>query len=107
MVESLLPLEDAEAVEVLARSFKKRGIALYTGTKASGFKRAGQALKLSLEGKEGGKELEVDQLLVVVGRAPNTEGIGLAAIGLKTERGLIPVGDHCQTAVSGGSAIGD
>jgi dihydrolipoamide dehydrogenase len=107
MMESLLPLEDAEAVEVLARSFKKRGIALYTGTKASGYKPAGSALKLSLEGKEGGKELEVDQLLVVVGRAPNTEGIGLEAIGLKTERGFIPVGDYCQTAVSGVYAIGD
>jgi dihydrolipoamide dehydrogenase len=107
MLESLLPLEDAEVVEVLARSFKKRGIAVYTGTKASGFKRKGSALALSLESKEGGKELEVDQLLVVVGRAPNTEGIGLEAIGLKTERGFIPVGDYCQTVVSGVYAIGD
>jgi dihydrolipoamide dehydrogenase len=107
MMEQLLPLEDSEAVEVLARSFKKRGIALYTGTKASGFTRAGSALKLSLEGKEGGRELEVDQVLVVVGRAPNTEGIGLEAIGLKTERGFIPVGDYGQTAVPGVYAIGD
>ena len=107
MLEQLLPLEDAEAVEVLARSFKKRGIALYTGTKASGYTRSGSALKLALEGKEGGKELEVDQILVVVGRAPNTEGIGLESIGLKTERGFIPVGDYGQTAVAGVYAIGD
>jgi dihydrolipoamide dehydrogenase len=107
MMEQLLPLEDGEAVEVIARSFKKRGITLYLGTKASGYTRAGSALKLTLEGKEGGKELEVDQVLVVVGRAPNTEGIGLEAIGLKTERGFIPVGDYGQTAVAGVYAIGD
>jgi dihydrolipoamide dehydrogenase len=106
MMDSLLPLEDGEAVEVLARSFKKRGIALYIGTKATGWS-AGSALKLALEGKEGGKELEVDQVLVVVGRAPNSEGIGLESIGLKTERGFIPVGDYGQTAVSGVYAIGD
>jgi dihydrolipoamide dehydrogenase len=107
MLEQLLPLEDAEAVEVLARSFKKRGIAMYTATKATGWSRSGSALKLDLEGKEGGKQLEVDQLLVVVGRAPNTEGLGLESIGLKTERGFIPVGDYGQTAVAGVYAIGD
>jgi dihydrolipoamide dehydrogenase len=107
MLEQLLPIEDSEAVEVLVRSFKKRGIAMYTGTKASGYTRSGAGLKVALEGKDGGKSLEVDQLLVVVGRQPNTEGLGLEAIGLKTERGFIPVGDYCQTAVPGVYAIGD
>jgi dihydrolipoamide dehydrogenase len=107
MMEQLLPLEDAEAVEVVARSFKKRGIAIYTGTKATGYTRSGPALKLTLQGKEGAKELEVDQVLVVVGRAPNSEGIGLESIGLKTDRGFIPVGEAGQTAVPGVYAIGD
>ncbi len=107
MLEQLLPLEDSEAVEVLARSFKKRGINIYTGTKASGYSRSGTALKVSLEGKESGKTLEVEQILLVVGRMPNTEGIGLESIGLKTERGFIPVGDYYQTSVPGIYAIGD
>jgi dihydrolipoamide dehydrogenase len=107
MLEQLLPLEDAEAVEVLARSFKKRGISIYTGTKASGYLKAGSALKVTLEGAAAGKTLEVDQILLVVGRVPNTEGLGLESIGIRTERGFIPVGDYYQTSVPGVYAIGD
>jgi dihydrolipoamide dehydrogenase len=107
MLEQLLPLEDAEAVEVLARSFKKRGISIFTGTKASGYRRDGSALKVSLEGAAAGKTLEVDQILLVVGRLPNTEGLGLESIGIRTERGFIPVGDYYQTSVPGVYAIGD
>jgi len=110
MLGQLLPLEDAEAVEVLARSFKRRGIKAYVSTKATGWAPAGasgQTLKVSLEGKDGVKELEVDQILVVVGRAPNTEGIGLEALGIKTEKGFIPVGDYYQTTVAGVYAVGD
>jgi dihydrolipoamide dehydrogenase len=107
MLEQLLPLEDAEAVQVLARSFKKRGIEIYTGTKASGYSRAGSSLKVSLEGREGGKAVEVDQILLVVGRMPNTEGIGLESLPIETERGFIPVGDYYQTSVAGVYAIGD
>jgi dihydrolipoamide dehydrogenase len=107
MMEQLLPLEDSETVEVLARSFKKRGINIYVGTKASGYSREGPVLKVSLEGKESGKTLEVEQILLVVGRMPNTDAIGLESLGLKTERGFVPVGDYYQTSVPGVYAIGD
>jgi dihydrolipoamide dehydrogenase len=107
MLDQLLPLEDAEVVDVLARSFKKRGIKAYVSTKATGWKAGKAGLKASLEGKEGAKELEVDQILVVVGRMPNTEGIGLEALGIKTEKGFIPVGDFYQTSLAGVYAVGD
>ena len=58
MLEHLLPLEDEEAVQVLVRSFKKRGIKIYTSTKATGYKQSGKALKVSLEGADGKEELE-------------------------------------------------
>ncbi|MBN2552489.1 MAG: dihydrolipoyl dehydrogenase [Spirochaetales bacterium] len=107
MLDHLLPLEDEEAVEVLVRSFKKRGIKIYTSTKASGYAKSGKAVKVTLEGKEGKKELEVDQILLVVGRLPNTDGIGLEKLGIKLEKGFIPVGDYYQTSVEGVYAIGD
>ena len=107
MLDHLLPLEDEEAVEVLVRSFKKRGIKIYTSTKASGYAKSGKALKVSLEGKEGRKELEVDQILLVVGRLPNTDGIGLEKLGIELEKGFIPVGDYYRTSVEGVYAIGD
>src|SRR5208337_4816336 len=61
-----------------------------------------------LEDKSGTrKTLEADQILVVVGRTPNTDGIGLEKIGITTEKGFIPVGDFNQTKVPGIYAIGD
>jgi dihydrolipoamide dehydrogenase len=46
-------------------------------------------------------------LLVAVGRAPNSEGIGLEDLGVETDRGFITVGDYYETSVSGVYAIGD
>jgi dihydrolipoamide dehydrogenase len=107
MLDHLLPLEDEEAVEVLVRSFKKRGIKIYTSTKASGYTGSGKAVKVSLEGSEGKQEIEVDQILLVVGRVPNTEGIGLEKVGIKLEKGFIPVGSYYQSSAAGIYAIGD
>ncbi len=107
MLERILPLEDEEVVQVLAGSFRKRGIKLYTGTKALSFKKGSGALKVILENKEGQKIVEADLVLVVVGRAPNTDGIGLEKVGIKTDRGFIPVGDYYQTGVAGIFAVGD
>ena len=113
MLEHLLPLEDQEVVEVLARSFKKRGIKLYTSTKASSYAKSGKHLKVRLEGvggdkaSQGASELEVDQILLVVGRIPNTENIGLERLGIETDKGFVPVGDYYQTAAEGVFAAGD
>jgi dihydrolipoamide dehydrogenase len=107
MLDQLLPLEDQEAVQVLVRSFKKRGIKIYTSTKATGYTKSGKSLKVNLEGADGKLELEVDQILLVVGRVPNTEGIGLEKIGIKPEKGFIPVGNYYQSSAEGIYAIGD
>ena len=107
MLEQLLPLEDEEAVQILVRSFKKRSIKIYTSTKATGYTKSGKAVKVSLEGREGKQDLEVDQILLVVGRVPNTDGIGLEKIGIKPEKGFIPVGDYYQSSAAGIYAIGD
>ncbi len=107
MMEQLLPLEDESVVQVLARSFKKRGIKIYTGTKAASVEKKDKSLSLTLENKHGQTELQTDSVLVVVGRAPNTGEIGLENVGIKTEKGFIPVGDYYQTSVPGIFAIGD
>jgi len=108
MLDHLLPLEDAETVAVLERSFKKRGIAVHTSTKASGMTKTKRGAAVSIEGKDGKKEsIEVDLVLVVVGRGPNTANIGLETLGIKTERGFVPVGDYYETSVKGIFAVGD
>ncbi len=108
MLDRILPLEDEETVQVLDKSFRKRGVRIMTGTKALSLEKRTDGVSVLLEGKDGVRNtLDVDKALVVVGRVPNTEGIGLEALGNKTEKGFIPVGDYGQTSVPGIYAIGD
>jgi len=108
MLDQILPLSDAEAVDVLYKQFKKRGIKMLTGTKASGLTKNQKGVKLTVESPDGKKEeLTGDILMVAVGRSPNTEDVGLDKVGVKTERGFVTVGDYYQTSVPGIYAIGD
>jgi len=108
MLDRILPIEDAEAVQVLARAFQKRGVQMYTGTKAVSLKKGAGGVSVVLEDKSGTrKTVEADQILVVVGRTPNTDAIGLEKVGITTEKGFIPVGDFNETRVPGIYAIGD
>jgi dihydrolipoamide dehydrogenase len=108
MMDRILPIEDAEVTQVLARAFQKRGIQMYTGTKASSMKKTATSVSVVLEDKAGAKKtIDADQILVAIGRTCNTDGIGLEKLGIATERGFIPVGDYNETKVPGIYAIGD
>jgi len=108
MMDRILPLEDADATEVVRKSFVKRGISVYTATRAVSMELAGENATITLEDREHKTTaLTVDKILAVTGRTPNTENIGLAEVGIATEKGFIPVGDYGETAVTGIYAIGD
>jgi len=108
MLDRILPLEDAEAVQVLARSFQKRGIQMSTGTKAVSMKKGSAGVSVELENTAGARTTaEADLILVVVGRTCNTDGIGLEKMGIAADKGYIPVGDYNQSKVPGIYAIGD
>ncbi len=108
LMDRILPIEDEEISETLRKAFLKRGIEIYTSTRATGLKKAKKSVTVTLEKKDGKiEELKVDKILVVVGRVPNTEKIGLENVGIQTEKGFIPVGDYYETKVPGIFAIGD
>jgi len=108
MLDQILPLEDADAVDVVAKAFKRYGITTMTGTKAKSVDKKGKGVKVTVEKADGAEEtLSADMMLVAVGRAPNTEGIGLESVGVTTERGFVVVGDYYQSSVQGIYAIGD
>ena len=110
MLESMptmLPVEDAEVAAELARSFKKRGIEVVLSAKIDRAKVGDGSVTLSLSGPEK-KELTFEKVLVAAGRAPNVEGIGLEAQGVKlTDRGFIKIDDQMRTSAEGIYAIGD
>jgi dihydrolipoamide dehydrogenase len=108
MADHILPFEDAEAVSVVTKSFEKKGINVYTRTRALSLEQKNKAVTVTVEEENGSqKKLKADKVLCVFGRTPNTEDIGLENVGIKPEKGCIPVGDYYQTKVKGIFAIGD
>jgi len=107
MLDRVIPLSDAEVVSVLEKDFKRRPVEIMTGTMAKKLTKNKSGIKLEVSTSDGEKTLEAEMLLVSVGRAPNTEDIGLEKLGIKTEKGFIKVRDYYQTDVSGIYAIGD
>jgi dihydrolipoamide dehydrogenase len=110
MLPRLAPGLDAEVAKALQRVLEKQGIAFKLGTKVVKADSKGRNVKLTLEPAEGGKSetLECDVVLVAVGRMPNTQGLGLAELGIKSDnRGRIVVDKQYETSLPGIYAIGD
>ena len=82
--------------------------AIHLGHKLAKVETTGAGVKATIEPAAGeAKTLDADVVLVSVGRRPFTEGLGLEAVGVKTERGQVVVDAHFATNVSGIYAIGD
>lgn len=108
MVEHLLPTEDFECAAVLEDSFRRAGIRVHTGTRATALARAAKSVSVTLATPEGEVVIKAEQALAVFGRRPNTEDLGLETVGIELDqRGFIPVGDYQQTSANGVFAIGD
>ena len=110
MLDRVAPGLDGEIAKQLQRVLTKQGLTFKLGVKVAGVDAKGKSLKLTLEPAKGGKPetLECDVVLVAVGRVPNTQGLGLAEAGVKTDnRGRVIVDAHYATSVPGIYAIGD
>ena len=110
MLDRVAPGLDAEVAKQLQRTLAKQGLAFKLGAKVVGIDSKGKTLKLTLEPAKGGKQetLECDVVLVAIGRVPNTQGVGLAEAGVKTDnRGRVIVNEKFATSVPGIYAIGD
>ncbi|MCP5379475.1 MAG: dihydrolipoyl dehydrogenase [Novosphingobium sp.] len=109
-LDQLLPGMDGEVRKEAGKLFKKQGMELKLSTKVTGVAVKGKKAVLTLEPAAGGasETLEADCVLVAIGRRPNTEGLGLEAIGLETnQRGQIETDHAFRTRIDGVRAIGD
>ena len=108
MLPRLAPVEDEEVSKELRRAFRKTGIRCEPGARVEEIHRTESGVTVSVT-LAGGKQekLEADAVLVAVGRAPRTAGIGLENTRAEIERGFIKIDDHQQTAEPGVYAIGD
>ncbi len=107
MLDHLLPLEDADVSAQVERAFKKQGIAFRTGARVAAVERGkgGATVRFSAGGKD--EAVEADKVLMGVGFQPNTEDLGLDAVGVETDRGWVKVDDELRTTAPGVYAIGD
>ena len=104
----VLPLEDKECSQALARSYKKRKITIRVSTAVGASEFTDGGVRLTLKDKDGNEEiLEVDRVLSAVGRVPNTENLGLEEVGvaLTEQGGFIQVDEFLRTNVEGVYAI--
>ena len=108
MLPRLLPLEDSECSDALAKSFKKRKIDILVGAKVNGAKVKANSVALEVEVDGTTKTVTVDKVLMAAGRALNSEDLGLETVAIKlTEAGFIAVDDKLHTSVDGYYCIGD
>src|SRR5205807_5416408 len=98
----ILPLEDAQASDALAKSYKNRGIEVIAAAKVKNGTPAKDKVTLEVEANGATRKIEVAAVLMAAGRAVNTENIGLAECGIQvTERGFIKVDAGLQTTAPG------
>ena len=99
---------DPEAVRLVQKGLRQREATVHVNAKARGWERRGAELVVRAE--VDGKPLEVacDRILVAVGMRPNSEGLGLAEVGVKIgPRGFVEVDEQCRSSVPTIFAIGD
>jgi dihydrolipoamide dehydrogenase len=104
----VVPNEDEDVSRELTRAFKKRGIEINVGAKVEKVEKTKGGAKVTFTASDGKQVVkEAEKVLVAVGRAPRTEGIGLDKTKIKPERGFIRVNEWMQTEEPGVYAIGD
>ncbi len=105
MMPHAVSTEDREISELLERELKKKKIKLMTGVKVERAEARNDGVRVFLS---DGKELVAEKLLVSIGRALNTENIGLETVGIqKGTRGEIITNEKMETNIEGVYAIGD
>ncbi len=103
----ILPTEDPEAVAVIAKQFKRQGIKLLTDTAMEKIQPRENSVNIQLKQGHGNLNLEVDSVLVAMGRQANSENLGLDLAGVQTQNGFIQTDQHMQTSAAHIFAIGD
>lgn len=110
MLPHVLPLEDEETAAEVAKAFKKQGIKALVNSRTEAVETTdtGVRVRVKDQGTNAEQTVEADMVLIAVGVAPNTEGLGLEAAGVQTDkRGFIIVDEQLRTNVPGVYAVGD
>ncbi|MDJ0956181.1 MAG: dihydrolipoyl dehydrogenase [Arenicellales bacterium] len=107
-LDNLLPMADQNIVKDAHRQFKTQGLNIKLGCSVTGTDCSGKKVGVNYSDKNGDHDLEVDRLIVAVGRRPNTKDIVGKGIELKKDdRGFIEIDNQWRTSLTNVFAIGD
>jgi dihydrolipoamide dehydrogenase len=108
MLDRVLPVEDEEVSAFMEKALTKQKLKIITKAGVESLENTGKAVKAVIKLADGKTETaEYSHCIVAVGVLPNTENIGLEALGIKTTKGHIDADGACRTNVPGIWAIGD
>lgn len=108
MMDTILPVEDREISELLSKSFRKRGIDIFTSAVVEKAEVKGKKVKVTFKFNDQYKEVTADKVLSAVGVTGNIEGFGLEKLGVEILKGHIKVNRSTyETNVKGIYAVGD
>jgi dihydrolipoamide dehydrogenase len=108
MMDRIVPVEDAEVSDFLEKALVKQGIKILKGAGVNSLKADAKGVSAEIKTQDGKVEkADFSHAIVAIGIVPNTENIGLEALGVTTERGHVKTDGLCRTNVAGLWAIGD
>lgn len=107
--QGLVPREDADVSKELTKIYSRKGMKIHAGWAVESVDTSGKEVKVNIRSRKDGKAetLVCDVVLSAAGVTPNTENIGLEALGIATDRGYVRVDEYYRTNVPGVYAIGD
>ena len=108
MLDRIVPVEDADVSTFLEKALTKQGMTIMTGAGVEELKATATGVSAKIKGKDGKVVTsEFTHCIVAIGIVPNTENIGLEALGVEMDRGFLKTDANCRTNVPGLWAIGD
>jgi len=108
MLDRIVPVEDADVSIFLEKALTKQGMTIMTGAGVESLKANATGVSASIKGKDGKvAQSEYTHCIIAIGIVPNTENIGLEALGVEMDRGFLKTDPMCRTNVPGLWAIGD
>jgi dihydrolipoamide dehydrogenase len=107
-MDDFLAVADRDIAKEAEKQLKRQGLSIHLGARLTSADAGSNGVTVHYEDKSGKQKLEVDKLVVAVGRRPFTEGLLDDDCGIQVDdRGFIPVDEECRTRVKGVFAIGD
>lgn len=107
MLPDIVATMDIDAVNCLKTELLKAGVKIYTNTKVESIEKSIGGLKVNTSSASGEYSVEVEKVLLSIGRRPVTKGFGLEEIGVNLDHGRVVVSRKMQTNLENIYAIGD